>query len=96
MTPRRRTAILAALSFGTALVLAPAVYLGYEWTIGGVWSHNQSLDRCARTPNTERGRLANRSEISATDRWTWWPPGHAHRCVYLTPNGRTVVRPVPK
>ena len=75
MTPLGRTKILAALSLGTAAVLAPAAYVGFEATIGGVWSH--------------------RAGISVRDRCTWWLPGHTHVCVYETPQGRTILRPVP-
>ncbi len=95
MTPLGRTKILAALSLGTAAVLAPAAYVGFEATIGGVWSHNRALDACAATPTTRS--IANRVGvgISVRDRWTWWLPGHSHVCVYDMPDGRTILRPVP-
>jgi hypothetical protein len=93
MTPLGRTKILAALSLGTAAVLAPAAYLGFETTIGGVWSHNRALDACAATPSPRS--ISNRAETSVRDSWTWWLPGHSHVCVYETPQGRTILRPVP-
>lgn len=70
------------------------MFIGYEATIGGVWSHNEALDKCAATP-TVNG-ISNRAVgISAQDSWTWWLPGHSHVCVYEMPDGRTIVRPVP-
>jgi len=93
-TPRRRTKILALTALCTALVTTPAAYLGYETTIGGVWSHNTALQACSMTPTA--GSISNRPGVDTAvrDRWTWWPPGHAHTCVYRMPNGKTILRPV--
>ena len=91
MTPRRRTLLLAALTDGSVAVL----YVGFQATIGGTWDHNHAAEMCAATPTTTG--IANRSiGTGATDRWTWWPPGHAHRCIYDMPGGKTIVRPMPK
>ncbi len=94
MTPLGRTKIVAVLSLGTAAVLAPAAYVGFEATIGRVWSHNHALDACAATPTPKS--ISNRAVgISVRESWNWWLPGHSHVCVYDMPRGRAILRPVP-
>ena len=94
VTPRRWAKILVLLSLATVSILIPAGYLGFEATIGGVWSHNHALDACAATPSTRS--ISNRARgISVRDRWNWWLPGHSHTCVYDMPNGKTILRRVP-
>jgi len=76
VTPRRRTTVLALLAVGTAAIFAPGAYLGYEASIGGVWAHNQALDRCALK------HAPRNTEIGVRDKWKWWLPGHTHVCTY--------------
>ena len=93
MSPLRRTQVLTALVLGTALLLVPSAFIGYEATIGGVWSHNTALDACGMRATANSAY--EKAEIGVRDRWTWWLPGHSHVCVYDLPGGRTITRPVP-
>jgi hypothetical protein len=77
----------------TIAVLGSASYLGYQATIGCLWSHNQALDACVVA--VEGNRAYDKAAISARDTWTWWLPGHSHVCVYDLPDGGEIVRPVP-
>jgi hypothetical protein len=58
-----------------SLATAVALYFVFLVTVGGTWSHNEALDACA-------AKAPRKMETGAQDRWRWWPPGHAHRCVY--------------
>ena len=54
-----------------------------------------SASSCHKPPPFFDAAANARAETSARDSWTWWLPGHSHVCVYETPQGRTILRPVP-
>jgi hypothetical protein len=91
VTPRRRTAILASLSFGTALTLVPAVYLGYQATIG-----SNAPDTLCVAGRTRDVMPAGATGYSTTQKWTWWTPRYVFTCAYEMRDGSTLLRPPPK
>jgi hypothetical protein len=92
VTPRRRTAILAALSLGTVAILLPAAYIGYQATIGG----KPSDELCFVNPASSSSLAARSVGYSTTKKWTWRPPRYVFTCVYEMRGGRTLRRPPPK
>jgi hypothetical protein len=87
MTPRRKALTLALLSLGAAAVLVPAVYVGYQATIGSHVAGNQ----CDATPPGDRLAMHAVGHRSR-QRWRWWRPGYDVTCLYEMPDGSTVAR----